>query len=187
MKGFYRKLLPLMLLIPGIALTQQWGENARDKERWGRDNGNNPDGLAALVRAATAQYKDFNYAISMGYQPQACVSGRDGGAMGVHFANFGYVLDGLPPDVNAPDVLIYEPLPNGGYRLAGAEFITLIDGEPQGAPALEGHLLNYSGAPNRYGLPPHYELHVWAWKKNPDGTFADWNPDVSCDAYVAPL
>jgi hypothetical protein len=23
------------------------------------------------------------------------------------------------------------------------------------------------GAPNRYGLGPFYELHVWAWKANP--------------------
>ncbi|HEX9707342.1 MAG TPA: hypothetical protein VGA24_06845 [Steroidobacteraceae bacterium] len=25
-----------------------------------------------------------------------------------------------------------------------------------------------------------YEIHVWAWRNNPDGTFADWNPRVSC-------
>ena len=32
------------------------------------------------------------------------------------------------------------------------------------------------------GLPAFYELHVWAWKDNPTGTFADMNPTVSCDA-----
>jgi hypothetical protein len=28
-------------------------------------------------------------------------------------------------------------------------------------------------------------LHVWAWKANPTGTFADNNPNVSCEAAKA--
>jgi hypothetical protein len=24
---------------------------------------------------------------------------------------------------------------------------------------------------------------VWAWRDNPNGTFADWNPRVSCDGF----
>jgi hypothetical protein len=32
-----------------------------------------------------------------------------------------------------------------------------------------------------YRLPAFYELHVWAWKDNRSGTFADWNPAVACD------
>ena len=46
---------------------------------------------------------------------------------------------------------------------------------------LEGHLLNYVGEPNRYGLPAFYEIHVWAWEQNPSGSFADWNNVVSCE------
>lgn len=183
MKIRYRKALALLLLIPGFVLA---GQAAKSQSEHKGDSHKNPNGLVALVRAATWQYRDVEYALAMGYVPGPCVSGRNGGAMGVHFANFGYVLDGLPPDVNAPDILIYEPLRNGGYRLAGVEFITLVVGEPSGAPTVEGHLLDYSGAPNRYGLPPYYELHVWAWKDNPSGTFADWNPRMSCDNYVAP-
>jgi hypothetical protein len=26
-----------------------------------------------------------------------------------------------------------------------------------------------------------YELHVWAWRDNPNGNYVDWNPRVSCD------
>jgi hypothetical protein len=26
-------------------------------------------------------------------------------------------------------------------------------------------------SPNRYGLPPFYELHAWLWKPNPSGMF----------------
>ena len=71
-------------------------------------------------------------------------------------------------------------------RLVGVEFIVFqSDWEsqnPGGAPpALEGNLLNLIGAPNRFGLPAFYELHVWAWEHNPKGSFADWNTLVSCD------
>jgi hypothetical protein len=38
-------------------------------------------------------------------------------------------------------------------------------------------------APNRYGLPPFYELHVWARRNNLHGMFVDWNPAVSCEEY----
>jgi hypothetical protein len=36
-------------------------------------------------------------------------------------------------------------------------------------------------SPNRYGLPAHFELHVWAWRENPDGAFVDWNNKVTCE------
>jgi hypothetical protein len=28
--------------------------------------------------------------------------------------------------------------------------------------------------------------HVWAWRENPHGTFADFNPRVSCDQFTQP-
>jgi hypothetical protein len=55
----------------------------------------------------------------------------------------------------------------------------------EGPPVLMGQLFHYVGSPNRYGIPAFYELHVWAWKTNPAGTFADWNPTVSCDDFTA--
>lgn len=61
-------------------------------------------------------------------------------------------------------------------ELIAVEYIT-----SKGPAPLEGQLFNFHGAPNRYGLGPFYELHVWAWKPNPNGTFADMNPNVSCD------
>jgi hypothetical protein len=38
-----------------------------------------------------------------------------------------------------------------------------------------------SSACSGYELAPFYELHVWAWKSNPRGAFADMNPDVTCE------
>ena len=59
--------------------------------------------------------------------------------------------------------------------LIAVEYIT-----HKGPASLEGHLFNFTGAPNRYGLPPFYEIHAWIWKHNPDGMFKDWNPDGTC-------
>ena len=122
-------------------------------------------------------------------QGTPCVSGPDTGAMGVHFVLPARIAAGVL-QADEPEALIYEPLAGGSFRLVGVEFIVLASvwqgqNPSGGTPALEGDLLNYVGAPNRYGLPAFYELHVWAWENNPKGTFADWNTAVSCDKQAA--
>ncbi len=79
-------------------------------------------------------------------------------------------------DIKQPQAVMYEPMPDGKMELVAVEYIA-----SKGPASLEGHLFNFNGAPNRYGLGPFYELHVWAWKANPHGAFADMNPNVSCD------
>ncbi len=142
--------------------------------------------LVHKVREATAHYQDVNVAIADGYAGGPCVSGPNEGAMGIHFVKGSLLFDGAL-DASTPEVLIYEPLPNGKLRLVGVEFITIAeiwDAANGPGAALEGHLLHYSGSPNRYGLPGFYQIHVWAWKRNPRGTFSDWNPNVSCDHFA---
>ena len=142
--------------------------------------------LVQKVRKATERFRDINVAISEGWvQGTPCVSGPNSGAMGVHFVQPARLGDGV---LNAaqPEALIYEPLSGGRFRLVGVEFITLAEAwathNPDGgAPSLEGHLLNFVGEPNRYGLPAFYEIHVWGWERNPNGSFADWNSAVSCE------
>jgi hypothetical protein len=134
--------------------------------------------LADEVRAANARFRDVSAAVAEGYAPIPCASGVDGGAMGIHYVNAAYLKDdGV--DLARPEAVMYEPGTNGNLRLVAVEYIT-----SKGPAALEGHLFSFTGAPNRYGLGPFYELHVWAWKDNPKGTFADMNPDVSCDGAV---
>lgn len=132
--------------------------------------------LADSVRMANARFQDIAAATDEGYAPIPCASGIDGGAMGIHYVNAAYIKDEVV-DLARPEAVMYEPKADGSLELVAVEYITA-----KGPAALGGHLFSFTGAPNRYGLGPFYELHVWAWKPNPKGTFADMNPDVSCDA-----
>jgi hypothetical protein len=141
--------------------------------------------LMEQVRRGTGRFREISIARAEGWLPGTqCVSGPEAGAMGVHYVN-GEVLGKNILDPSNPTALIYEPQPNGAQRLVGVEFIVLADAwsaaNGSAAPKLEGNLFNYVGAPNRYGLPAFYELHVWAWENNPHGSFADWNTQVTCD------
>ena len=146
-----------------------------------------PVGLLKAVQDATKEFFDVNAAMAAGYgSTGSCVTGPERGAMGIHYANPGLIGDGLI-DAAAPELLIYE---QRGKRLhlLGVEFLVLADqwntNHPDGAPpVLMGQHFQFVGTPNRYRLPAFYELHVWAWRDNPFGTFVDWNPQVSCLEY----
>jgi hypothetical protein len=142
---------------------------------WAADG--NP--LADKVRAANSRFEDVAAATAEGYAPIPCASGITGGAMGIHYVNAAYLKNDAV-DIAKPQAVMYEPMASGKLKLVAVEYIT-----SKGPASLDGHLFNFDSAPNRYGLGPFYELHVWAWKKNPTGTFADMNPDVSCDAMKA--
>ncbi len=132
--------------------------------------------LADDVRMANDRFKDVAAAVAEGYAPIPCASGIEGGAMGIHYVNPDYLKDDKI-ELSRPEAVMYEPGADGKMTLVAVEYIT-----SKGPAELEGHLFSFTGAPNRYGLGPFYELHVWAWKPNPKGAFADMNPDVSCDA-----
>lgn len=141
--------------------------------------------LVQKVRKATAKYRDINIALADGYVPGTpCVSGPNSGAMGVHLINAS--LLGKEVNAETPEALIYEPLADGSMRLVGVEIISFASDWVGEVPVLDGHLLHYVGAPNRYGIPAFYEIHVWAWRNNPDGAFADWNSRVSCAGQPLP-
>src|SRR5580658_1345014 len=142
--------------------------------------------LIDKVHNATARYIDINVAFAEGWVTATpCVSGPDTGAMGVHLVLPSRISAGLL-NAEQPEALIYEPMANGAMRLVGVEFIVLASvwatnnlGPNPGVPALDGNLMNYIAYPNRYGLPAFYELHVWAWEHNPQGSYADWNTHVT--------
>lgn len=139
----------------------------------------------ADVRRATAQFHDIDAAIGAGYiQFYVCTEQPGVGTMGQHFANLELVGDPAI-DPLRPEVLVYEPKANGdGYRLVAVEYVTIQElwAGSFGAttPTVLGQELSAVQAGNRYGMPSFFQRHVWLWEPNPNGIFADWNPNVSC-------
>jgi hypothetical protein len=173
--SFVRRLAGGLLLVAATALSGPVFAHGS------ADNGVTPDNpLAVKIRDVNARFADVNAALAEGYSPIPCTSGIEGGAMGIHYVN-GTLIEDEVVDIGKPEAVMYEPGPNGEMTLVAVEYITT-----KGPAALDGHLFSLTGAPNRYGLPAFYELHVWAWRDNPTGAFADMNPNVSCDAAVAP-
>lgn len=130
--------------------------------------------LAAL-RASTVHYHDFAAAQADGYTVQVtgCMEDAARGGMGYHYAK-GELIDGGVIEAR-PEVLLYEPGARGRPRLVGVEFIipftAWTDAEP---PTLYGQTFA------RNETFQVWALHVWAWRENPAGVFADWNAKVSC-------
>src|SRR5579864_8234553 len=88
--------------------------------------------------------------------------------MGLHFVN-GDLVNGGAIDARRPLIVIYEPTPNGRLRLIGADYLVLADAwdkkHPTDPPQLIGQIFHLFEAPNRFGLPAFYTLHVWAWRR----------------------
>ena len=164
-----------LLAAQGAGMESEHGQTGHEHDHAAR--------LVQVVRDATQQFIDVNAATAAGYGPfLGCVSGPDHGAMGVHYVNGGLVQDG-ELDASRPEALIYEPS-GDRLRLVGVEFI--VDAATWLAhhaapPVLEGQTFQFVGSPNRYALPAFFELHVWAWRQNPNGAFVDWNSRVTCE------
>jgi hypothetical protein len=151
--------------------------------------------LLARIRSATARYHRLEVAQSDQYvlDPH-CVEVPGLGGMGHHAVNMGRI----GPFVNPiePGVLLYEPGKNGKYNLVAVEY--LVPAEPwdamdTGGPPMLGQIpfddhrelieIEPGVFVNAKGGPPfpHYQLHVWVWKNNPNGMYTPFNPNVSCN------
>jgi hypothetical protein len=151
-----------------------------------RDPDARTPGLIDIVREATHRFRDVRVAEAEGYTLMfGCVSGPDSGAMGLHYVNPSLIGDDIV-DPTRPEIVIYEPLPSGRKRLIGADFLVfkdVWDATHTSTPDLMGQLFHLFEAPNRFGLPDFYTLHVGAGKENPTGTFVNWHSNVSCDSF----
>ena len=147
-----------------------------------------PSAQLSGLRAATNRFHSIAVAEQNGFgllsdaQGIACIDMPGMGGMGVHWANSTLVGDPavLP---NHPEALVYAPSRDGTLQLAAVEYVVLKDAwdaTHAHPPKLFGHVFDVTDAPNRYGLPAFYSLHVSAWKHNAAGTFAMWNPAVNC-------
>jgi hypothetical protein len=142
--------------------------------------------LLKIVRDSTERFKDVAVAKAEGYALQfGCVSGSDWGAMGMHYVN-GDLVNGGVLDPTKPQIVIYEPMPDGSLQLIGADYLVIADvwnATHSSPPEMMGQLFHLFESPNRFGLPAFYTLHVWAWKDNPNGAFVNWHPAVSCETF----
>jgi hypothetical protein len=170
----------------GIAGAQTHGDHPSTRAPQQHKPNPQESELVKAVRDTTEEFSDVSAAMAKGYNLLfGCVSGGDFGAMGLHFVNGPLVEDG-EIEVTRPEIVLYEPTRNGGARLTGVDYLVLAadwHAKHKSPPELMGQLFHLFEEPNRFGLPAFYTLHVWAWKENPAGTFGNWNPDVSCDAF----
>ena len=131
----------------------------------------------ATLRRATARYHDLDAALADGFVFFHDCEVRPGeGAVGMLYVHVGRLLDGVI-DPATPDALVYEPARNGRHTLVAAELAVLQASwtDPE-LPAFLGHAFQPE---DEFGV---YGLHVWLWRHNPDGMFAEANPRVSCEA-----
>ncbi len=129
-----------------------------------------------ISKKALKKYRDIEVALDEGFVglfPGACVPN-----MGIHLVKPDRA-DDAKLRITEPEVLLYEPKKNGKYKLVAAEWYVPAEATHK-TPRLfkqkfDGPMDNHDGT-----LGQHYDLHVWLFKKNPDGIFNPTNPRVSC-------
>jgi hypothetical protein len=173
---------------PSRALAQDAGIQQTSQHHQSTPSQRDQGAFVNLVRESTERFRDVSVAEAEGYGLLfGCVSGSDYGAMGLHYANPSLVFDG-ELDATRPEIVIYEPMANGRLKMTGADYLVIAEAwdakHPGVTPQLMGQLFHLFESPNRFGLPAFYTLHVWAWKENPNGTFVNWHPNVSCDKFA---
>ncbi len=137
----------------------------------------------AELRQVTEKFHTIQAAKDAGYSTQItpCWAHHSAGGMGYHYGNT--ALFDATVDLLKPETVIYEPQAGGYMRLVGMEYIVPIAAwgaanhdvnDPNDVPQLLGQKFT------KHSFLPIYKLHIWLWQNNPSGTFADWNPKVSC-------
>ena len=139
--------------------------------------GTDTDGAIATLQRVTARYHNLSAALADQFVLLHPCENRPGeGPVGIVYVNFARLLDGVI-DPETPDALIYEPQTNGRERLVGVEIaIPYALWTQQTAPQFLGATFQNE---DEFGV---FALHVWVWRNNPDGLFAETNPKVSCGA-----
>ena len=137
------------------------------------------------VKAATARYSSVEQAVADGYSlriGEPCVASPLG-TMGYHLTNAALMADDAI-DVEQPEILVYAPKPNGSLELVALEYFkrdadgSLLTNDDR--PFLFGEAFQGPMPGHNPTMPVHYDLHVWLYADNPSGTFAQFNPAISC-------
>jgi hypothetical protein len=129
----------------------------------------------AELRRATAAYHDVARALADGFVPVITECEGEGG-VGIPYANIPRLLDAVI-DPSQPEALLYEPADNGDLKLVGVELVIPYPFWSSATPpSFLGHAFQRE---DDLGV---WALHVWVWRQNPDGMFAEHNPRVACES-----
>ena len=167
------------------------------------------------VRAATERFRDVRVAIAEGYVAPpgdmcetADMMGRPAslGGMGIHYFRPDLLGITAPPnprvdgtgthtDFRKPAILIYEPRADGSLELVAVENLVFRKAWHAAGNARPPsfHGVEYDAMSDDPATPvdeahmfePHYDRHVWLYRDNPSGMFAQFNPTVTCKASKA--
>jgi hypothetical protein len=100
--------------------------------------------------------------------------------IGVHFVN-PLLIEDPAVDPEQPEVLLYEPHETGNgntqYKLVAVEYF-VVAAQVDETPTLFGQESDGPMPGHGPNEPEHYDLHAWVWRANPDGVFAEFNPNV---------
>jgi len=162
------------------------------------------------VRAATERFRDVKVALAEGYERDptdicetAELMGRPAsvGAMGIHFAHPGRLGfrqgatdrvdgNGTHTDFLKPGVLIYEPQADGTLQLVAVENLVFLksweDAGNTAPPTFQGVAYDQmvddpaTTLDEAHMFEPHYDRHVWLYRDNPNGVYAQFNPNATC-------
>jgi hypothetical protein len=140
------------------------------------------DPALAQLRKAVAPLRNLTAAQKAGYKNvvadptngATCLADARMGGMGVHYLNSALVDDTVV--VTKPEIMIYEPQKDGSLKFVGVEYIIpfKIRAATATPPVLFGQQFKKNDTFQLWGL------HAWVGQNNRAGTFADYNPDVSC-------
>ena len=128
------------------------------------------------LRGATNKYHDLAAVEPDGYPTKLpmCISDSTMGGMGYHMIDRKAFDDKL--EIGHPEMLIYAPAGEGKVELVAVEYAVpyRVHAATEKPPRLFGQELK------RYDQFNYWALHVWAWRRNAAGLFADWNPAIKC-------
>jgi hypothetical protein len=162
------------------------------------------------VRAATARFQNVKVALAEGYVRDptdmcdtADMMGRPKslGGMGIHFFRPDLLGITAPPnprvdgngtytDFRKPSILIYEPRADGTLELVAVENLVFEKAWKAAGhtslPTFHGveydHMFDdpSTAIDEAHNFEPHYDRHVWLYRPNANGMFAQFNPTVTC-------